>query len=285
MKKVAILGIAVLLVAFGAGMALANPQADNNSGTGGLTGNTNDGSASTGSQVTGIGDVNAGGTQTITETKNFDNSTTTVDKSGQSNTKTITKDSNNTKTISGNTTAALDYTKAKNGSAAAVNGNATVNKDSGNSLTIDKSGQVKKYNKAYDTYGSAVAQDGSTATNTYTKSTTIDKSGQTNDSFNTKTITKNSNNTVASNNTVYAVDDQILVNNNSGYGAYADDLTPAAGAFNQSLTVNKTWTAKTVDSFKNINGVINYNQQVGNFNSATASTGFTLNGGVANTTP
>ncbi len=245
MKKVAILGIAVLLVAFGAGMALANPQADNNSGTGGLTGNTNDGSASTGSQVTGIGDVNAGGTQTITETKNFDNSTTTVDKSGQSNTKTITKDSNNTKTISGNTTAALDYTKAKNGSAAAVNGNATVNKDSGNSLTIDKSGQINYSN-------------------------------------NTKTITKDSNNTIGSGNTVYAVDDQVLVNNNSGY--YGTPGVDGSGFF-QSLNVNKTWTAKTKDSFKDINGVINYNQQVGNFNSATASTGFTLNGGVANTTP
>ena len=418
MKKVAICGMAVLLVAFGVSMAFADPASFSNPTDNGATANSQSGNATTGggekSATAGVGDVANQHSTLTSDTTSVDvqtgdilsgnTKTTTIDKSGQTNTdidtktiksfNTITKtdsdtrndidqkakngsaaavngnasvtkvdDSGNTKTI---TKTDLDQ-NTKNGSAASFSGDATVNKDSGNTTTIDKSGQTNKKNIANDNYASAVAQDGSTATSTYTKTTTIDKSGQTNvekakveneagaqnvgngntatstysktttidksgqnnakiiakngsaasqtgnavaksyntedsynididqkvknggvasvygnatkDSFNTKTITKDSNNTVGSFNTIYAVDDQVLVNNNSG-------ASGSGAALNgQSLTVTKNWTSSNNGSFNNINGVINNNNVAGNFNNSTASTNFSLTGGVANHTP
>jgi hypothetical protein len=223
-----------------------------------------------------------------------------------------TKDSNNTKTVgdiaSGNTKTTtvtkveLDQ-EVKYGSAGSYSGDATVNKDSGNTktVTIDKSGQTNKHNNANGNYGSAVAQDGSTATNTYSKTVTVDKSGQTNDSNNTKTIasnnnlfsgntktfTKDSNNTKTvtidnSGQTSYKVDNQVMEACITGISNTDPSCCPTPEI---TQTVNKNWTAQNNGSFSNINGVINNNNTAGNFNSSVAGTTFTLNGGVANTTP
>jgi len=392
MKKVLIFGMVALMLAFGVSAAFADPVSGN------VDSLTVDGSGSAGSQVSGQGDVNGVGVQTVFDHKSFDSSTTTIDESGQVNTKTYgsgntatidksgqvntkTYDSGNTKTVtvdnnnstdvlSGNTatfdksgqnnalcseaekniagsqasgsgnsatntnTVSLgsDNTKTlwsgnsttvtktdvdlkqitKGGSAASYSGSATVTKGSNNSLTYDGSGQTNcsnntvtknttvdesgqtnlKYSKVDNYAGAQNVGNNNTATSEYTKTTTIDKSGQINCSYNAKgsfnstTVTKYSGNAFGSGNSVYAVDDQVLVNNNSGISISAFDSNGSDAALQgQNLTCNKTFSNSVSGSIQNVNGVVNVGQTAGNFNGATATTGFTLNGGVANTTP
>ena len=330
MKKVAIFGMVVLMLAFGAGLALANPQADNNSGdANALNGTTTDGSASSSSVTTGIGDVANSSTQTINETKTFDNSKSlavdsnslTVTKN-DTDTKNITKTDTDTKTITKTDTDSLAVNvgpiavdsdnKAKNGSAAAVNGNATTTKDSnntkdvtafsgntlgsnntknitadnGNSTTVNKTATNSfKKNYAKDIYGSAVAQDGSTATNTNisTKTTTvtIDKSGQNNSKNIIKDISGgsaaaiNGNALVDKSKTWNIVDNQVMLATNSG-NANSGNL--ATGTITQGVT--KTFSASNSGTFTNINGVINNNNMAGNCNNASALTTISVGGNV-----
>jgi hypothetical protein len=306
------------------------------------------GDSSTSTQAgSGVGDVANGGSaiSSVTTSKDVEvTKTDSSDNSGQTNTKdsnnsksvsitksdfdtktiasnnTITKDdsSTNTKTIaSNNTITKTDVDQkvddTKNGSAAAVNGDATVDKSKTVKVDVDTSGSnyLGKTEAEKNIAGSQNAGVGNSATTTtslfsgntdtdtktitktYTKDSfntdSSDNSGQTNtkaiasfnsitkDSNNTKTYTKDSYNTK----NIYKVDDQVM----NATVAYEPDSIPGTPQITQ--TVNKTWSNTVTDSFNGFTGIGNNAQSSGNFNNTKAVTAFNLSGGVGNsgTTP
>ena len=123
MKKLAICGMAALLVAFGVSMAFADPASFSNSTDGvGTIANSQSGDVTTGgkdkSATAGVGDVanqystlNSETTSVDVETGDIgsgNSKTTTIDKSGQINTDT------DTKTIKSNNTITKTDTDIKN---------------------------------------------------------------------------------------------------------------------------------------------------------------------------
>jgi hypothetical protein len=301
------------------------------------------GSGSTSTQAaSGVGDVANGDSQIDSVTTSTDieiSKTDSSDNSGQTNTKdsnntktvtvnktdtdtktiasnnTISKtdSSTNTKTIASNNTITKTDTDqkvddTKNGSAAAVNGNALVDKSKTVKVDVDTSGSnyLGKTEAEKNILGSQNAGVGNSATTTsslfsgntdtdtktitktYTKDSynidSSDNSGQTNTkniaSFNT--ITKDSNNkktyTKDSYNTrnIYKVDDQVM----NATVAYEPDSTPGTPQITQ--TVNKTWSNVVTGSFNGYTGIGNNAQSSGNFNNTKAVTAFNLSGGVGN---
>jgi hypothetical protein len=296
MKKLAIFGMVVLMLAFGAGLALANPQVATDDGSGNLSNNPFIADGNSGSVNTGIGDVAEGGsTQSITENKTFDNSKNlTVDGNSLSVTKTdsdikninadngnsitVTKSDTDTKNITVDKSKSLTIgvgdvalgveNEAEKGSAAATNGNASVTKDSNNTKG---SGNTKNI----------TADNGNSTTVTKSKTITIDKSGQNNSKNIIKDISGgsaaaiNGNALVDHSKTWNIVDNQVLWATNSGNAASGALSTGTA-----TQNVTKTFTASNSGTFTNINGVINNNNMAGNCNNASALTTISVGGNV-----
>jgi hypothetical protein len=270
MKKLMIFVLAGMLLVFGASAVFANPQVDNNSGVGGLTGNTNDGSGSTGSVTTGIGDVATGGsTQTVTETKTFDNSDASQDNDSKTvgnvlsnNTKTVTIDKSaqdNSKSLDVNAAGIASENEKNIAGAQAAGQSTATNTNDLSLLSNNTKTETKTYNKQEidDTkYGSAAANNGD-ASATNTKTVTIDKSGQNN----------------SKNVALYVVDNQVMW---ATTGATPSPIP--GGAINQ--TMNKTFSASTSSSFGGFTGIANNATAAGNFNNTTAYTSISVGGDV-----
>jgi hypothetical protein len=315
MKKLAIFGIAVLLVAFGAGMALANPQSDDvNAGTNTAnSGNAVESGGSTGNTSAGVGDIASQGSSLVnTETKTWDNGNTTESIDGNSllsgNTKTVTVDESGQNNSANDSFKKVEAEK-NSGAQNAGNSNSATNTDT-KTVTIDESGQNNSktctdnsvYTKTEDSNNTKTYTDSSTYTKTETgnlsaKEVEAEKNiagaqnaGLGNSATNTNELLSNNTKNEAEKNIAGAQNAgsgsaentiKLLSDNNTTVGkAYAKDGSAAAGVGDATNTNTDTKTI-TIDESGQVS---KHNNANGNYGSAVAQDGSTANNTYTKTT-